>query len=123
MDVHSKETRSYNMSRIRSKDTRPEMLVRKFLHKMVSDNSPTADWQIPCGDLASVMDLCLMADQPTTCPICGVRTDIIADFYYTNLKLFVNECLNVRCKHVFLEVEPESPWKKASVFGVKTNLF
>ncbi|HCN83718.1 MAG TPA: very short patch repair endonuclease, partial [Sphingobacteriaceae bacterium] len=23
-DVHSKETRSYNMSRIRSKDTKPE---------------------------------------------------------------------------------------------------
>jgi DNA mismatch endonuclease, patch repair protein len=32
-DVHSKETRSYNMSRIRSKDTKPEILVRKFLHK------------------------------------------------------------------------------------------
>jgi DNA mismatch endonuclease (patch repair protein) len=32
-DVHSKETRSYNMSRIRSKDTKPEMVVRKFLHK------------------------------------------------------------------------------------------
>jgi len=32
-DVHSKETRSYNMSRIRSRDTKPEMLVRKFLHK------------------------------------------------------------------------------------------
>lgn len=30
-DVHSKEVRSYNMSRIRSKDTKPEMLVRKFL--------------------------------------------------------------------------------------------
>ncbi|WP_426672033.1 very short patch repair endonuclease [Mucilaginibacter sp. McL0603] len=30
-DVHSKETRSFNMSRIRSKDTKPEMLVRKFL--------------------------------------------------------------------------------------------
>jgi DNA mismatch endonuclease (patch repair protein) len=30
-DVHDKETRSYNMSRIRSKDTKPEMLVRKFL--------------------------------------------------------------------------------------------
>jgi DNA mismatch endonuclease (patch repair protein) len=30
-DVHSKETRSYNMSRIRSKNTRPEMVVRKFL--------------------------------------------------------------------------------------------
>lgn len=32
-DVHSKEVRSYNMSRIRSKDTKPEMLVRRFLHK------------------------------------------------------------------------------------------
>ncbi len=32
-EVHSKETRSYNMSRIRSKDTKPEMLVRRFLHK------------------------------------------------------------------------------------------
>ncbi|MEP7197979.1 MAG: DNA mismatch endonuclease Vsr [Saprospiraceae bacterium] len=31
-DVHSKEQRSYNMSRIKGKDTKPEMLVRKFLH-------------------------------------------------------------------------------------------
>lgn len=30
-DVHSPETRSYNMSRIRGKDTKPEMIVRKFL--------------------------------------------------------------------------------------------
>jgi DNA mismatch endonuclease (patch repair protein) len=32
-DVHDKETRSYNMSRIKSKDTKPEILVRKFLFK------------------------------------------------------------------------------------------
>lgn len=32
-DVHSKETRSYNMSRVRGKDTAPELLVRKFLHR------------------------------------------------------------------------------------------
>ena len=31
-DVHSKATRSYNMSRIKGKDTKPEMLVRRFLH-------------------------------------------------------------------------------------------
>ena len=31
-DVHNKKTRSYNMSQIKSKDTKPEMLVRKFLH-------------------------------------------------------------------------------------------
>lgn len=30
-DVHSKETRSYNMSRIRSKNTKPEIIVRKYL--------------------------------------------------------------------------------------------
>ncbi len=30
-DVHSKEQRSYNMSRIKGKDTKPELLVRKFL--------------------------------------------------------------------------------------------
>src|SRR4051812_17927429 len=31
-DVHNKATRSYNMSRIKGKDTKPEMLVRRFLH-------------------------------------------------------------------------------------------
>ncbi len=31
-DVHDKKTRSYNMSQIRSTNTKPELLVRKFLH-------------------------------------------------------------------------------------------
>ena len=30
-DVHNKATRSYNMSRVKGKDTRPELLVRRFL--------------------------------------------------------------------------------------------
>lgn len=30
-DVHSKEMRSYNMSQIKGKNTKPEILVRKFL--------------------------------------------------------------------------------------------
>lgn len=30
-DVHDKKTRSYNMSQIRGKNTKPELLVRKFL--------------------------------------------------------------------------------------------
>lgn len=30
-DVHNKKTRSYNMSRIRAKNTKPEILVRKYL--------------------------------------------------------------------------------------------
>lgn len=31
MDVHTPEQRSFNMSKIRGKDTRPEMLVRRWL--------------------------------------------------------------------------------------------
>ena len=30
-DVHSKETRSYNMSKIKGKNTKPEILVRKHI--------------------------------------------------------------------------------------------
>ena len=32
-DVHDIETRSFNMSMIKGKNTKPEILVRKFLHK------------------------------------------------------------------------------------------
>ena len=31
-DVHNKKTRSYKMSQIKATNTKPEMLVRKFLH-------------------------------------------------------------------------------------------
>ena len=31
-DVHTAAQRSYNMSRIKGKDTKPEMLVRRFVH-------------------------------------------------------------------------------------------
>lgn len=33
MDVHSKKIRSYNMSRIKSYNTKPEIYIRKLLHK------------------------------------------------------------------------------------------
>ena len=31
-DVHTPQQRSYNMSRVRSKDTKPELIVRKYLY-------------------------------------------------------------------------------------------
>lgn len=31
-DVLTPSQRSYNMSRVRNKDTKPELIVRKFLH-------------------------------------------------------------------------------------------
>lgn len=33
-DTHSPAIRSYNMSRIRAKDTKPEIIVRKFLYSL-----------------------------------------------------------------------------------------
>jgi len=33
-DVHTKEQRSFNMSRIRGKDTKPEYVVRRMVHGM-----------------------------------------------------------------------------------------
>ena len=33
-DVHSKEQRSFNMSKIKGKDTKPELIVRKFLFRL-----------------------------------------------------------------------------------------
>lgn len=30
-DIHTKEVRSYNLSQIRSKNTKPELVVRKYL--------------------------------------------------------------------------------------------
>jgi DNA mismatch endonuclease (patch repair protein) len=34
MDRISKEHRSWNMSRIKSRDTKPELIVRSLLHRM-----------------------------------------------------------------------------------------
>lgn len=34
MDIVSEEQRSYNMSRIRSKNTKPELIVRSMLHQL-----------------------------------------------------------------------------------------
>ncbi len=34
MDVHDKKTRSFNMSRIRNKNTIPELRVRSMVHKL-----------------------------------------------------------------------------------------
>ena len=34
MDIHSKNVRSFNMSRIKNKNTKPEILIRKLCHKL-----------------------------------------------------------------------------------------
>ena len=52
-DVHSTKTRSYNMSQIKATNTKPELVVRKFLHansfryRLHGANSPDTHTVIP----------------------------------------------------------------------------
>jgi len=57
--------------------------------------------------MANELIFYLMHDQLTTCPICGTRTDFMGDFSHTLLKMIVHECLNDKCKYIFLEVADE----------------
>lgn len=47
----------------------------------------------------------LMNDQPFTCPHCGARCEELADFYHTNAKRFIQQCLNDSCAFVCYEEE------------------
>ena len=52
-DIHTKEVRSYNMSQIRSKNTKPELLVRKYLF------ANGFRYKIHCKDLPGKPDIVL----------------------------------------------------------------
>ncbi len=42
-------------------------------------------------------------DQPTTCPKCGNRTEILLDLSHTLNETQLHECLSVNCKKIFVE--------------------
>lgn len=48
----------------------------------------------------------LLADQPTTCPYCGVRTDWY-DFTHTNARMQIHFCENKDCSKVLIFEENE----------------
>lgn len=52
-DVHTKEVRSYNMSQIRSKNTKPELVVRKYLF------ANGFRYRLHCKDLPGKPDIVL----------------------------------------------------------------
>jgi len=45
----------------------------------------------------------LRSDQPTNCPFCGARTDVILDFSHTLRQVQVHQCLNTGCAFTFFE--------------------
>jgi len=68
-DVHSKETRSYNMK-----------------------------------NQSSIYDsVVVRSEQPTTCPICGNRTEIILDLSHVNNQPQIHYCMSKKCKFTFVE--------------------
>ncbi len=53
------------------------------------------------------LEIFLMNDQPFTCPHCGTRCEEVANFYHTNTKRFIQQCLNDSCAFVCYEEEDE----------------
>lgn len=51
------------------------------------------------------LEIFLMNDQPFTCPNCGARCLEASNFYHTNAKLLINQCLNKDCSFICGEEE------------------
>lgn len=47
-------------------------------------------------------EIYLFNDQPTTCPKCGNRTDIILDFYDQLYKAQLHLCITKDCRSKFM---------------------
>lgn len=50
-------------------------------------------------------DVFLMGDQPTTCPICGARTEITLEILVSPQKTQYHKCLSDDCKYTFIQEE------------------
>jgi hypothetical protein len=44
----------------------------------------------------------LYSDQPTTCPTCGARTEILLDLSHTRVMTQIHGCLEANCKLIFV---------------------
>lgn len=54
-------------------------------------------------------NLFIRSEQPTTCPNCGSRTEIVSDMCYLIMidQPMIHKCLNFSCKFEFVEVNEE----------------
>ena len=44
----------------------------------------------------------IYADQPTTCPLCGVRSEIVFDMSHTIHQTQIHHCQNEKCQFKFV---------------------
>lgn len=95
MDIVSEEQRSYNMSRIRWKDTKPELIVRSMLHRLAYR---------------------FTVNGPRNKTLPG-KPDIVLPKYKT--VIFVHGCfwhLHKNCKYATIP-ETRTEWWKAKIDG------
>ena len=101
-DVHNKKTRSYNMSQIRSGNTKPELLVRKFLH-------------------AQGFRYSLHGGKPTAAKALAGKPDIVLPKYKTII--FIHGCFwhgHTNCKY-FVVPKTRTDWWLNKINTNKTN--
>ena len=48
------------------------------------------------------LEIYLSNDQPTTCPRCGNRTEIISEFYYEEIYSELHKCISKNCQFQFI---------------------
>lgn len=44
----------------------------------------------------------IYSEQPTVCPICGARSEVIMNLNHTNDKIEVHLCPDMHCKYEFI---------------------
>ncbi len=101
-DVHTATQRSFNMSRIKGKNTKPEMLVRKFLH-------------------ANGYRYRLHGGKPASAKAMAGRPDIVLPKYRT--VIFVHGCFwhgHVNCNY-FVVPKTRTKWWTDKINGNKAN--
>lgn len=63
-------------------------------------------------DFSSIL---LRHDQPTTCPICGARTDILVEFINALNEPEIHVCLDLVCRFAFL-VESDEDFERETLY-------
>ncbi len=99
MDVHDKATRSFNMSRIRSRDTKPEIRLRKYLsgcglrgYRLNSKLPGKPDIVFSRQRVAVFIDGCFWHG----CPSCGDGRAPLSNTDYWNAKRAANQARDQR---------------------------
>jgi len=49
------------------------------------------------------LEIFIRTDQPTTCPYCGTRTELLFELVDTRSQAQIHKCLSNKCNFLFIE--------------------